>query len=128
MNYYLYICMYPPPFQVVRSGNLLVDGAATPERLPEVMQRVGARGFGHVASASPPPKGSPLILSRADYAAMFGPTVRHPKIKQKEPPDTGGGRVFSLDATSGLLATTSASALTLIIGSALSFRGASCMI
>jgi len=59
---------------------------------------------------------------------MFGPTVRHPKIKQKEPPDTGGGRVFSLDATSGLLATTSASALTLIIGSTLSSCGVSCMI
>jgi len=26
-------------------------------------------------------------------------------LKEKEPPDTGGGRVFSLDATFGLLAT-----------------------
>jgi len=42
--------------------------------------------------------------------------------------DTGGGRVFSLDATSGLLATASASALALFLGSALSLCGVSCMI
>ena len=33
--------------------------------------------------------------------------------QEEEPPDTGGGRVFSFDATSGLLATASASALAL---------------
>jgi len=29
---------------------------------------------------------------------------RKPREKGEEPPDTGGGRVFSLDASSGLLA------------------------
>jgi len=45
----------------------------------------------------------------------------------EEPLDTGYGRVFSLDASFGLLATASASALTLFLGSALSFCGASRM-
>jgi len=45
-----------------------------------------------------------------------------------EPPDTGGGRVFSLDTTFGLLATVSASALALFFGSALCSCGVSCMI
>jgi len=61
--------------KVVVSGNKLVDGPATPERLPEVMERVAARGFGHAPSASPPRAGSPLVMSRPEYAAMFGPTV-----------------------------------------------------
>jgi len=46
----------------------------------------------------------------------------------EEPLDTGGGRVFSLDASFGLLATASASALALFLCSALSFYGVSCMI
>jgi len=46
----------------------------------------------------------------------------------EEPLDTGGGRVFSLDASFGLLATASASALALFLGSALSFCGGICMI
>jgi len=46
----------------------------------------------------------------------------------EEPLDTGGGRVFSLDASFGLLATASASALALFLGSALSLCGVSCMI
>jgi len=41
--------------------------------------------------------------------------------------DTGGGRVLSLDASFGLLATASASALALFLGSALSCCGVSCM-
>lgn len=61
--------------QVVRSGNNLVDGAATVARLPEVMARVAARGFGNATSSSPPPTGAPLVLKRPEYAAMFGPTV-----------------------------------------------------
>jgi len=42
--------------------------------------------------------------------------------------DTGGGRVFSLDASFGLLANASASALAMFLGSALSLCGVSCMI
>jgi len=38
----------------------------------------------------------------------------------REPLYTGGGRVFSVDASFGLLATASASALALFLGSALS--------
>jgi len=46
----------------------------------------------------------------------------------EEPLDIGDGRVFSLDASFGLLATASASALALFLGSALSSCGVSCMI
>jgi len=46
-------------------------------------------------------------------------------LQGEEPLDTGGGRVFSLDASFGLLATASAPALALFHGSALSFCGAS---
>jgi len=48
-------------------------------------------------------------------------------MKTKKSPDTGGGRVFSLHAFFGLLATASASALALFFGSALSSCGVSCM-
>jgi len=43
----------------------------------------------------------------------------------EEPLDTGGGRVFSLDAAFGLLATASASAPALFLGSALCCCGVS---
>ena len=59
----------------VVSGNRLVDGPATPERLPEVMERVRAGGFSHAPSASPPAAGAPFTMKRGDYNAMFGPTV-----------------------------------------------------
>jgi len=49
-------------------------------------------------------------------------------VQGEEPPDTGGGRVFSLDASFGLLATVSASALAQFFDSALSSCGVSCMI
>ena len=39
------------------------------------MKRVLERGFGHAPSAAPPPAGKPLIMSRAEYGAMFGPTT-----------------------------------------------------
>jgi len=42
--------------------------------------------------------------------------------------DTGGSRIFSLDASPGILATASASALALFLGSALCCCGVSCMI
>jgi len=47
-------------------------------------------------------------------------------VQGEEPPDTGGGPGFSLDASCGLLATVSASALALFFGSALSSCGVSC--
>jgi len=58
----------------VVSGNRLVDGVASEERLPEVMQRVKDRGFGH-SDTGPVVKGSPLVLTRDHYADLFGPTV-----------------------------------------------------
>jgi len=48
-------------------------------------------------------------------------------FQEEEPFDTGSGRVFSLDASFGLLATASASALALFLGSALCCCGVSCM-
>lgn len=61
--------------KVVVSGNRLVDGAASPERLGEVMERVTSRGFLHAPSGTPPAAGTPLTMSHAAYNAMFGPTV-----------------------------------------------------
>jgi len=51
-----------------------------------------------------------------------------PIIQGEEPCDTGGGRIFSLDASFGLLATASASAPALFLDSALCCCGVSCMI
>ena len=59
--------------RVVRSGNLLTDGAATADRKDEVMARVTARGFGHEDAGSAP--GEPLQLERSHYAELYGPTV-----------------------------------------------------
>ena len=59
----------------VLSGNRLVNGYATEARKEEVMGRVVAGGFGHSPSASPPAAGKPLMLTRAEYGAMFGPTT-----------------------------------------------------
>ena len=44
-------------------------------KMDEVMKRVLGRGFGHAPSPSPPPAGKPLVMSRAEYGAMFGPTT-----------------------------------------------------
>mmetsp|Transcript_66682 Transcript_66682/g.124538 ORF Transcript_66682/g.124538 Transcript_66682/m.124538 type:complete len:868 (-) Transcript_66682:144-2747(-) len=58
----------------VVSGNRLVNGPATPDRLPAVMEEVKARGFKHVPQANPP-AGKPTVVPRSSYAATFGPTV-----------------------------------------------------
>eukprot|EP00435_Cladocopium_sp_Y103_P008825 s3472_g2.t1 len=58
----------------VVSGNRLVDGVASPERLPEVMSRVQQGGFGHQA-VSEAAEGKPLVIARDRYAELFGPTV-----------------------------------------------------
>ncbi|KAG8465083.1 hypothetical protein KFE25_012446 [Diacronema lutheri] len=57
----------------VVSGNLLTNGCATTERLPEVMARVRAGGFAH--AKAPVVRGSPLLLTRGNYAEIYGPTV-----------------------------------------------------
>jgi len=49
-------------------------------------------------------------------------------FQREEPLDTGGGRVFSLDVSFGLLATASTSAPALFLGSALCWCGVSWMI
>jgi len=54
--------------------------------------------------------------------------VPRPVLCFEEPVYTKHGRVFSLDASFGLLATASGSALALFLGSALSFCGLRCMI
>ena len=36
--------------RIIRGGNALADGPATPERLAEVMARVKEKGFAHEAS------------------------------------------------------------------------------
>ncbi|EGB11704.1 hypothetical protein AURANDRAFT_77851 [Aureococcus anophagefferens] len=61
--------------RVVRSGNLLTDGAASADRADEVMAKVAAGGFGHAPLPGPPPPGAPFSMARAEYAATFGPTL-----------------------------------------------------
>jgi urease len=60
--------------KVVLGGNCLTDGPATPDRLPEVMKRVEEGGFKHKKQATVT-AGSPLILDRANYVEIFGPTT-----------------------------------------------------
>jgi len=57
----------------VVSGNRLIDGFATPERLDEVMVRVAAGGFAHAKAPVRP--GKPLFLPRQAYMHSYGPTV-----------------------------------------------------
>lgn len=58
----------------VVSGNMLVNGIASPERLPEIMKRVQQGGFGH-AEVKEVSAGRPLVLPRDSYADLFGPTT-----------------------------------------------------
>jgi len=58
----------------VVSGNRLVNGIASPDRLPEVMDRVKKGGFGHAETDKTVP-GQPLVMSREHYADLFGPTI-----------------------------------------------------
>jgi len=58
----------------VVSGNKLVNGVASAERLPEVMARVEAGGFSHLAEGSQK-EGKSFVMPRSDYAATYGPTT-----------------------------------------------------
>lgn len=67
--------------KVVRSGNLLTNGVASPERLEQVVAEARVRDFSFLPkrsrdedtdSASPP---APRSMSRTDYAGTFGPTL-----------------------------------------------------
>ena len=60
--------------KVVLGGNSLTDGPATADRLPEVMKRVEEGGFKHKKQATVT-AGKPLILDRAHYVEIFGPTT-----------------------------------------------------
>ena len=60
--------------RVVRGGNNLTNGPATPDRLDEVMKRVEDGGFKHKKQATVT-AGKPLILDRANYVEIFGPTT-----------------------------------------------------
>ena len=60
--------------KIVVSGNLLVNGPATVDRLGEVMDRVASGGFGNKSAKSVVP-GQPKIMSRDRYIATFGPTT-----------------------------------------------------
>ena len=71
---------------------------------------------------------APRACVRVYARVLVPPNLYIHTFQGEEPLDTGGGRVFSLDASFGLLATASASALELFLDSALSFCGVSCMI
>jgi len=64
------------------------------------------------------------MVECSTHRLKCAPSARATKQKQKHT----NKRVFSLDASFGLLATARASALALFLGSGLSFCGVSCMI
>ena len=66
----------------VVSGNRLINGVASPERLEETMARVVERGFGHAPAATPPAAARPLVLSRAEYGC-------HVRADDGRPRDAG---------------------------------------
>uniref|UniRef100_A0A7S0RYC8 Urease n=1 Tax=Pyramimonas obovata TaxID=1411642 RepID=A0A7S0RYC8_9CHLO len=67
--------------KIVWGGNNLTDGPVKPERLPEILTRVVAQGFKHLAEPTAPTgrteAGNPAVytMPRSHYAAMFGPTA-----------------------------------------------------
>ena len=67
--------------RVGRGGNGLADCALTPDNAAAALERALERGFRHAPEASVPSgtveAGSPfeLPMSRADYAAMYGPAL-----------------------------------------------------
>jgi urease len=67
--------------KIIRGGNNLADGPATPDRIPSVMSKVLAQKFSHVQESSAPTAtteagtAAAFEMTRAEYAAMFGPTV-----------------------------------------------------
>jgi len=60
--------------RVVKGGNNLTSGPATPERKDQVISKAIANGFKHKKQTSVT-VGQPLILDRQNYVEIFGPTV-----------------------------------------------------
>jgi urease len=56
------------------SGNKLVDGIASADRLPGVLEKITAGNFKNVDSGAVV-KGKPKVMTRGEYADMFGPTT-----------------------------------------------------
>jgi urease len=61
--------------KIVVSGNKLINGPATADRLDEFLKRVTERGFGHEATGKPAVPGEPLRIERSEYAELYGPTA-----------------------------------------------------
>mmetsp|Transcript_3700 Transcript_3700/g.8868 ORF Transcript_3700/g.8868 Transcript_3700/m.8868 type:complete len:872 (+) Transcript_3700:582-3197(+) len=62
--------------RIVRGGNNIVDGTADgPAALAKAMKNVVDGGFLHVKALGAPAPAPPLLITRAKYAAMYGPTV-----------------------------------------------------
>lgn len=60
----------------VVTGNQLTQGVASPERIPEIMQRVRERGFLHDESINANIRpGVPHVMDRSSYIDMYGPTI-----------------------------------------------------
>jgi len=70
----------------------------------------------------------PVRSRRAEWSRKVDHAQGEQSPVATNPLDTGGGRVFSLDACFGFLANASAWALAIFIGSALSWYGVGCMI
>lgn len=59
---------------VVISGNGITNGAVSEDARSSAMERVSRGGFLHATDINPPSP-QPVKLSRAQYAAMYGPTT-----------------------------------------------------
>jgi len=59
--------------RIVRSGNNLTDGPASPENRAATMRRVRERGFGDDEAGAR--AGRPLVVPRRTYADLYGPTT-----------------------------------------------------
>ncbi|CBN76561.1 urease [Ectocarpus siliculosus] len=62
--------------RVVRGGNALCDGPVDPAAWDGIMEKIVAEGFGHQDEpGSMEDEGAKTTVSRANYAAVFGPTT-----------------------------------------------------
>ncbi|CAN0126581.1 unnamed protein product, partial [Ectocarpus fasciculatus] len=62
--------------RVIRGGNALCDGPVDPAAWDGIMEKIVAEGFGHQDEpGSMEDEGAKTTVTRANYAAVFGPTT-----------------------------------------------------
>ncbi|KAL1915571.1 uncharacterized protein VTP21DRAFT_6695 [Calcarisporiella thermophila] len=60
---------------IIRGGNNLASGPVCPSRLPEIMERIHALGYGHQPQRDRVEAIEPHQIDRASYAQRYGPTT-----------------------------------------------------